>query len=210
MVTRSEHGLSLFERNGKRTDFPVRMREMRDVTGAGDTVLAMLTYAVANRLSLDEAAQLSNIAAGIAIERFGCARVTLADLARRLLEFDVTNKIFDEDHLYALKAALSDRSYHVLSLSGSQGMTSSIFAAIHRLGSQPNIDLILHIRDLEAADPFVQLLASLQAVKFIIVHEPSVCALCEELPPKEIYAEFADGTIRPARLEEIGLKVVEK
>ena len=145
MVTRSEQGLSLFHRDGKRSDFPVRVREVKDVTGAGDTVLAMLTCAVANGLSLDESAQLSNIAAGIAIERFGCARVTLSDLARRLLEFDVTNKIFDEDHLFALKAALQGRTYTILALTSEEGMSSTVFAAIHRLGQEPNTDLVLFL-----------------------------------------------------------------
>ena len=67
------------------------MREVKDVTGAGDTVLAMLTCALSNGLSIDEAILLSNAAAGIAIERFGCARVSLSELARRLLEYDVIN-----------------------------------------------------------------------------------------------------------------------
>jgi D-beta-D-heptose 7-phosphate kinase/D-beta-D-heptose 1-phosphate adenosyltransferase len=187
MVTRSEQGLSLFYRGGDRRDFPVRVREVKDVTGAGDTVLAMLTCAVANGLSMDESAQLSNIAAGIAIERFGCARVTLSDLARRLLEFDVTNKIFDEDHLFALKAALQDRNYTILSVPSDQGMTSSIFTAIHRLGQEPNSDLILFLEDADINDPFVHLLASLNTVKFIIVHEPSLVSLCESLPPKALY-----------------------
>ena len=71
MVTRSESGISLFFRHGERLDFPVRAREVKDVTGAGDTVLAMMACAMANGLSMGEAVQLSNVAAGIAIERFG-------------------------------------------------------------------------------------------------------------------------------------------
>ena len=77
MVTRSEAGISIFHQDGSRHDFPVRAREVKDVTGAGDTVLAMLACAMANGLSIADAAQLSNIAAGIAIERFGCARISL-------------------------------------------------------------------------------------------------------------------------------------
>ena len=44
MVTRSEAGISLFHRDGSRHDFPVRVREVKDVTGAGDTVLAMVAF----------------------------------------------------------------------------------------------------------------------------------------------------------------------
>lgn len=95
MVTRSEDGISLFYQDGKREDYPVKIREVTDVTGAGDTVLAMLTIAMASGLSISEATQLSNIAAGVAISRFGCARITLSDLARCLLSDDVENKVFD-------------------------------------------------------------------------------------------------------------------
>ena len=57
--------LPSFDRRGQSYDFPVRP-EVKDVTGAGDTVLAMLAYALANQLSYDEAAQLCNAAASIA------------------------------------------------------------------------------------------------------------------------------------------------
>jgi D-beta-D-heptose 7-phosphate kinase/D-beta-D-heptose 1-phosphate adenosyltransferase len=47
MITRSEAGISLFKRDGGRLDFPVRSKEVKDVTGAGDTVLAMISVALA-------------------------------------------------------------------------------------------------------------------------------------------------------------------
>jgi rfaE bifunctional protein kinase chain/domain len=86
MVTRSREGISVFSQQKRREDFPAKVHEVKDVTGAGDTVLAVVTAALANRLSLAESAELANVAAGIAIERIGCARISLADLAARLLE----------------------------------------------------------------------------------------------------------------------------
>lgn len=86
MVTRSKEGISVFSREGGRQDFPARVHEVKDVTGAGDTVLAVVTAALANELSLAGAAKLANVAAGIAIERVGCARISLADLSARLIE----------------------------------------------------------------------------------------------------------------------------
>ena len=88
MVTRSEAGISLFYPESEQHDFPVRIHEIKDVTGAGDTVLAMLARALASGLDAKEAAPLCNVAASIAIERFGCARITLSDLAGKLLELD--------------------------------------------------------------------------------------------------------------------------
>lgn len=88
MITRSKEGISIYHRDKKRFDFPAQVHEIKDVTGAGDTVLAVVTAALANKKSLSEAAELANIAAGIAIERLGCARISLADLSSRLLEIN--------------------------------------------------------------------------------------------------------------------------
>jgi len=188
MVTRSEAGISIFHRHGERHDFPVKVREIKDVTGAGDTVLAMLTYATANGLDIAQAAQLSNVAAGIAIERFGCARVTLSEIAWRLLESDVANKVFDEEHLMTLCEALKGKRYCVLGLSGARGMTSSIFSSIHKLAKTQERDLVIYLMDPIPDLDFVNLLASIQDVKFIILQSDNVTTLCDTIKPDGIYA----------------------
>ena len=86
ILTRSRDGISIFSRLGNRQDFPAFLHEVKDVTGAGDTVLAVITAALANAMNLTDAARLANVAAGIAIERVGCARISLAELSARLLE----------------------------------------------------------------------------------------------------------------------------
>lgn len=191
MVTRSEAGISIFQKDKGRQDFAVRSREIKDVTGAGDTVLAMLTYALANHLTIEEAAQLSNVAAGIAIERFGCARISLSELARRLLDSDMVNKVFDEEHLDALQEALKGKEYTLLRLSGMNGMTSSVFSAIHRLAKSDK-DLVVFLRDAHPESDFVDLLAALNDVKFIIVQSESLNTLCRKIPPSEVYAVEGD------------------
>ena len=67
LITRSEEGMSLFHRNGSQLDFPVRSKEVRDVTGAGDTALAMICLGMGTGIDLSSAIQLANIAAGIAV-----------------------------------------------------------------------------------------------------------------------------------------------
>ena len=57
LITRSEAGISIFNADG-RTDFPVRSKEVKDVTGAGDTVLAMICLGLANGLDIQLAAQI--------------------------------------------------------------------------------------------------------------------------------------------------------
>lgn len=187
MITRSEAGISLFYKDGLREDFPVRVREIKDVTGAGDTVLAMLTCALASGLSLREAAQLSNVAAGIAIERFGCARVSLSDLSRRLLEFDAINKVFDEEHLFALQEALRGRKITLLGISSEKGFTTTIFSSIKKLKERSATDLIVYIRDPNPDETFVEMLASLQDVNFIIVNAESLKNLCNQIEPDEVF-----------------------
>lgn len=187
MVTRSEAGISLFHQNGEHHNFPVRKREVKDVTGAGDTVLAMLSCAIANGLPMTTAVQLANVAAGIAIERFGCARVTLSQLARRLLEEDVGNKIFDREHLFALQEVLRGNKFILLSISGSQGLTSAIFSSIRQMGTQNDLDLLVHIRDANPDPGFVDLLASLHDVDFIILKD-SLKSLSDKVRPEEIYS----------------------
>lgn len=187
MITRSEAGISLFHQNGVREDFPVRVREVKDVTGAGDTVLAMVTCALANQLPLAAAVQLSNVAAGIAIEHLGCARVSLSELARRLLEEDVGNKVFDQEHLFALQHALKGKAFSLLVLSEAQELTSAIFSAIDQLSRNKDKDLLVYIKDPAPNEEFIRILSSLHGVNFIILKGENLHQLCSVIQPDEVF-----------------------
>lgn len=182
MVTRSEAGISLLNAFGERFDFSVQVKQVKDVTGAGDTVLAMLAHALANELSYHEAIQLCNIAAGIAIERIGCARVSLSDLAHRLLERDVSNKVFDEEHLFALQEILKSRPFTLLALSHINALSSNLFHAIKDLALQ-NKAVLIYIMDFEPEETLIEILASLKEVDFILLHQESLQRLCEKVTP---------------------------
>jgi len=82
LITRGENGMSLFEKNGRITDIPVipREGEILDVTGAGDTVTATLSLALASGADFINAANLSNIAAGIEVEKMGTATVSRKEI----------------------------------------------------------------------------------------------------------------------------------
>ena len=79
LVTRGEHGMTLLGPDGD-AELPAEAREVADVTGAGDTVIAAMTLALAAGATLTEAARLANRAAGIVVGRFGPATVTVDDL----------------------------------------------------------------------------------------------------------------------------------
>ena len=82
LVTRGKDGMTLFERAGKKlTQIPVHGSDQAvDVTGAGDTVLAAYTLALAAGASALEAAQIANIAGGLVVMKRGTAVVTRAEL----------------------------------------------------------------------------------------------------------------------------------
>lgn len=85
LITRGEEGMTLFEkRKGKITHIPTKAKEVYDVTGAGDTVIAILTMALAVGASYDEAARIANHAAGIVVSKLGTATVTTEELINNI------------------------------------------------------------------------------------------------------------------------------
>lgn len=196
LITKSEAGISIFHRNGSSQNFPVRSKEVKDVTGAGDTVLATISLALANSLDIKYAAQLANIAAGIAIERSGCARIDLSALAERLLEFDVENKIFDEEHLYALQQVLKGKRYIVLGLDSQVGMTNEVFRTLRKLADKDKEKkLIVYIKDNEPIEDFILMLSSFSEVDFIVLKCESLRTLCDVIHPHQIYTMEKDGKL---------------
>jgi len=84
LITRGELGMSLFEHGSKVTHIPTVAREVFDVTGAGDTVIATLTLAMASGASMTDAARISNYAAGIVVGIVGTAVVKQDQLKQRI------------------------------------------------------------------------------------------------------------------------------
>jgi len=84
LVTLGEDGMRLFEHGGRATTIPTVAQEVFDVAGAGDTVIAAFTLALASGASMEEAARVSNYAAGIVVGKLGVAVVTPDELSARL------------------------------------------------------------------------------------------------------------------------------
>ena len=82
LVTMGEHGMSLFEGGEEPCHIPASAREVFDVTGAGDTVIAVLAVALAAGAAMQDAAELANRAAGIVVGKLGTATVSLDELQR--------------------------------------------------------------------------------------------------------------------------------
>ncbi|MCI0566803.1 MAG: D-glycero-beta-D-manno-heptose-7-phosphate kinase [Acidobacteria bacterium] len=80
LLTRGEEGMILFQKSGDPLRIPSYAREVYDVTGAGDTVISVLTLALTAGASLLEASSLANLAAGLVVGKLGTAVVTPEEL----------------------------------------------------------------------------------------------------------------------------------
>ena len=80
VLTRSEQGMSVFQPGKEPVHMPTRGREVYDVSGAGDTVLAMVGLGLAAGFSIEQAAFMANIAAGVVVGKVGTSTTSPAEL----------------------------------------------------------------------------------------------------------------------------------
>jgi D-beta-D-heptose 7-phosphate kinase/D-beta-D-heptose 1-phosphate adenosyltransferase len=125
LITRSEHGMTLLLPGQPALNLPARAREVFDVTGAGDTVVAVLAAAVAAGLPVMQAAVLSNLAAGIVVGRLGTATVVREDLEEALTPEQLHQRgIVDEATLVRQIAEARKRGERIV-------MTNGCFDLLH-------------------------------------------------------------------------------
>ena len=84
LITLGEDGMWLFEQGGRQTRIPTVAQEVFDVAGAGDTVIAAFTLALASGSDMARAARIANYAAGIVVGKLGVAVATPEELRARL------------------------------------------------------------------------------------------------------------------------------
>lgn len=80
LITRSKDGMTLFQKKKKPVHFPVSSQKAYDVTGAGDTVIAIIASSLAKGYSLEESCFYANIGAGIVIKKIGTETVKIKEL----------------------------------------------------------------------------------------------------------------------------------
>ncbi len=86
LITLGENGMCLFQKNGSVTHIPTAAQEVFDVSGAGDTVIAVFTMAMVAGASMADAAIISNIAAGIVVGKVGVAVTNQKELTERIIK----------------------------------------------------------------------------------------------------------------------------
>ena len=120
LITRSEEGMSLFSQAGDIVHIPTVAREVFDVSGAGDTVLATLAVGIASGFGMAESARLANVAAGIAVGKLGTSVVTPQELinAVSLAHKDSHAKIKSLAELSPLIAAEKSKGKRIVFTNG--------------------------------------------------------------------------------------------
>ena len=86
LLTRGEKGMTLFSKNGDVHTIPTRARKVADVSGAGDTVIATITMALAAGAEIEEASTIANLAAGLVCEEVGVVPINRELLYKTLLD----------------------------------------------------------------------------------------------------------------------------
>jgi D-beta-D-heptose 7-phosphate kinase/D-beta-D-heptose 1-phosphate adenosyltransferase len=97
LVTRSERGMTLQTKVGEPLHLPALAREVFDVTGAGDTVIAAIAAGMASHESLENATRLANVAAGLVVGKVGTAAVTRSELSGALQEESLVDRSLSAD-----------------------------------------------------------------------------------------------------------------
>jgi D-beta-D-heptose 7-phosphate kinase / D-beta-D-heptose 1-phosphate adenosyltransferase len=124
LITRGEQGMTLLVAGQPPLHLPAEAREVFDVTGAGDTVIAVLGAALAAGSTLKEATILANQAAGIVVGKLGTASVTRDELQRALQPTTLRRGILPEEDLLHLVALARSRGERIV-------MTNGCFDILH-------------------------------------------------------------------------------
>lgn len=210
LITRSEEGMSLFSRSGDAVHIPTVAREVFDVSGAGDTVLATLAVGIASGLTMAEAAGLANISAGIAVGKLGTSIVTPQEIIDTvaLTHRDSDSKIKTLDVLTAVITAERSRGRKVV-------FTNGCFDLLHAghvkylqkarclgdilvlgLNSDASVRRLKGVkRPLIGEDERAHILAALDCIDYVIIFdEDTPLELITALKP-DILAKGGDYTL---------------
>jgi len=126
LVTRSEAGMTLVQRDQGARHFSASAKEVFDVTGAGDTVIAVMAGCLSAGISMPEAARYANQAAGLVVGKLGTASVTPAELDAAMASVNGPQSygVMSESDLLALVARLRGTGRRIV-------MTNGCFDLIH-------------------------------------------------------------------------------
>lgn len=223
LITRGKDGLLLIEKNGGIANFMTDAKEVYDVTGAGDTVTAVLGLALASGLDFNEAINFANIAAGIKVSKMGTVPVSASELIEKLQKNQ--SKIKNLEEIKEITDQLKNNSKKIVFTNGCFdilhiGHTRLLEAAkshgdvlIIGLNSDSSIKKIKGPdRPIIPENERAELLSALSCIDYIVFFEEDTpINLIKELQPEVIVkgGDYAKETVCGADfVEQKGGKVV--
>lgn len=125
LLTRGEAGVTLIEQDAVHS-LPAQAKDVYDVTGAGDTVIAVLALSLATQLSLLDSVYLANLAGGIVVGKLGTSSVSLQELQRAMhSDKDSEFGVMSEEQLQQVFLTAKARGERII-------MTNGCFDILHR------------------------------------------------------------------------------
>ncbi|MGP1930229.1 MAG: bifunctional D-glycero-beta-D-manno-heptose-7-phosphate kinase/D-glycero-beta-D-manno-heptose 1-phosphate adenylyltransferase HldE [Arsenophonus sp. ET-YP4-MAG3] len=125
LITRSEQGMTLLEREKSPLHLPTQAQEVYDVTGAGDTVISVLATALATQLDFYQACILANLAAGVVVGKLGTSTVSLIELENTIhCQTNGNFSLMNENQLKHVVAVARSRGEKIV-------MTNGCFDILH-------------------------------------------------------------------------------
>ncbi len=218
-VTMSERGIRVLRAEGEDLHASAQAREVYDVSGAGDTVIATLAAAAAAKLDLESAIQLANAAAGIVVSRVGTVPIDRASLMATLsteLALSTQEKVVDRAGLAARAAQWRNRGETVVFTNGCFDLLHighiTLFEDAHRMGDHLVIGLnsdnsVQRLKG--SARPIVgeneraRILAALASTDAIVIFdEDTPLATIEALRPDVLVkgGDYTEATVVGAEL----------
>ncbi|HJZ57731.1 MAG TPA: D-glycero-beta-D-manno-heptose 1-phosphate adenylyltransferase [Gemmataceae bacterium] len=220
IVTLDKDGMALAHRDGRSEVFPTRPRQVYDITGAGDMVMAALGLALAAGADYEAAIRLANVAGGLEVEKIGAATVTreeiLADLlhapsrgANKVLPLPQLLAELDRRRRSGQKVAFTNGCFDVLHAGHVQYLTEARRQAdclVVGLNADASVRLLKGpTRPLNPVEARAAVLAALQDVDYVSVFaEPTPLALIEAVRP-DVLVKGSDYR----KSEVVGVEFVE-
>jgi D-beta-D-heptose 7-phosphate kinase / D-beta-D-heptose 1-phosphate adenosyltransferase len=222
LVTQSEHGMTLVPREGEAMHVPAHPVKVRDVSGAGDTVVAVLAVARAAGAGWEDALRLANAGAAVAVGKMGTANVTAAELRRQILPHAF---LAAEEKIVSEAGELEARLEEWRSVGLRIGFTNGCFDILHpghvkvltaartacdRLIVGLNSDASVKRlkgegRPVQAERARAEVLAALEAVDLVVIFEDDTpLKLIEKIRPS-VLVKGGDYT----REQVVGHEIVE-
>ena len=214
LITRAQNGMTLVGGTTEATHIEASAREVFDVVGAGDTVIATLSLALGAKLDLEQSARLANVAAGVVVGKRGTATVTQTELADEVLRLShgtmqgLRNKIISRADAIELASTWRKNGFKV-------GFTNGCFDILHvghlailsfarqhsgrlivAVNSDASVRRLKEVgRPINPQNDRAMVLAALSVVDAVVVFdEDTPLQMIEELNP-DVLIKGADYTI---------------